>query len=133
MRALERHVHQTIRLKDFSQALASAAEVVESLQGDCTEHSVLLAALCRARQIPSRVAIGLVYHAPSRGFAYHMWTVAHVNGQWLPLDATLGQGGIGAAHLTVAHSNLEGVDPLSHFLPVVKLVGNLELSILEAE
>ena len=60
--ALERHVKTTIRLKNYSTAMATAAEVAQSLEGDCTEHAMLLAALCRARQIPARVAIGLVYY-----------------------------------------------------------------------
>lgn len=131
--ALERRVHQTINRKDFSQALSSAAEVIRSRQGDCTEHAVLLAALCRARQIPARVVIGLVYHAPSRGFAYHMWTVVWIRDRWLPLDATLGQGGIGAAHLAVSQSNLEGTDPLAHFLPVVQWIGSLRLEVVKVE
>ena len=40
---------------------ATAAEVARSREGDCTEHAVLLAALARARGIPARVAMGLVY------------------------------------------------------------------------
>src|SRR6185369_1750667 len=62
--ALEKFVAQTVHNKNFSTAFATAAEVARSLEGDCTEHAVLLAALCRARQIPARVAVGLVYYAP---------------------------------------------------------------------
>jgi transglutaminase-like putative cysteine protease len=131
--ALEWRVQEMIDNKNFSQALSSAAEVLRSGEGDCTEHAVLLAALCRARKIPARVAIGLVYYRPANGFAYHMWTEAWVGDRWIPLDATLGQGGIGAAHLTVSRSNLKGVDPLTQFLPVLQLMGNLELEVLEAE
>lgn len=131
--ALESRVHETITRKNFSQALSSAAEVVRSKEGDCTEHAVLLAALCRARKIPARVVIGLVYHPPSDGFAYHMWTSVWIRDRWLPLDATLGQGGIGAAHIAVSQSNLDGADPLAHFLPVVQLIGSLKLEVLRVE
>ena len=58
---LEQFVHKYINRTDYSQAFASAAEVLETREGDCTEYAVLLAALCRARGIPARVAIGLVY------------------------------------------------------------------------
>jgi transglutaminase-like putative cysteine protease len=131
--ALERHVRDFIENKGFTQALSSAAEVIRSREGDCTEHAVLLAALCRAREIPSRVVIGLVYYRPAGGFAYHMWTEVWIEDRWLPLDATLGQGGIGAAHLAVSRSNLKGVDPLTQFLPVLQLIGNLKLEIVEVE
>ena len=73
--------------------------MAESREGDCTEHAVLLAALARACGIPARVAIGLVYVDQAGGFGYHMWTEMYLSGHWIPLDATLGQGGIGAAHL----------------------------------
>jgi transglutaminase-like putative cysteine protease len=131
--ALERHVRELIQNKGFTQALSSAAEVVRTREGDCTEHAVLLAALCRARGIPSRVAIGLIYYRPSAGFAYHMWTEVWIEDRWVPLDATLGQGGIGAAHLAVSRSNLNGVDPLTQFLPVLQLIGNLNLEIVSVE
>jgi hypothetical protein len=58
---LEAFVRRTVSNKNFSQTFASAAEVAESREGDCTEHAVLLAALCRARELPARVAMGLVY------------------------------------------------------------------------
>ena len=59
--ALERYVSKAMTKKNFTQAFATAAEVADSREGDCTEHAVLLAALLRACGIPSRVAIGLVY------------------------------------------------------------------------
>ncbi len=106
--ALEKYVHDAVKLKNFSQAFATAAEVARNPEGDCTEHAVLLAALARARGIPARVAIGLVYQASTQSFAYHMWNELWVNEHWLPLDATLGRGEIGAAHLKLSDSNLAG-------------------------
>jgi hypothetical protein len=129
-RQLERYVHQTIRTKSFSRALATAAEVAVNREGDCTEHAVLLAAVCRIRRIPARVAIGLVYSPSVQGFAYHMWTEAWIDDRWIPLDATLGEGGIGAGHLKICHSSLEGTSDLGAFLPVLNLMGKLELEVL---
>jgi hypothetical protein len=136
---LEKFVHEYISLKDFSQVFASAAEAAKTKEGDCTEHAVLLAALCRAKKIPARVAIGLVYadrrtpKGTSPEFAYHMWAEAYLDGRWVPLDATLGRGGIGAAHLKVAHSNLQGNSMYSSFLPVVQVVGRLKAEVLQVE
>lgn len=131
--ALERAVRDAVRTREFSPAIATAADVARSREGDCTEHAVLLAALCRARGIPSRVAIGLVYFEPVGGFAYHMWTEVWTDQHWISLDATLGRGGIGAGHLKITHSNLEGSESLSAFLPVFKLLGQLQLEILDVE
>ncbi len=131
--ALERHVHKLIRQKDYSKALASAAEVARSLEGDCTEHAVLLAACLKARKIPSRVAFGLVYVPSHAGFAYHMWTEAYLNDRWVPLDATQGGGGIGCDHLKLGDSNLSGADTYSDILRVVSVFRQLELSVASAE
>jgi len=131
--ALEKFVGRYIERKNFSQALATAAEVAATRQGDCTEHAVLLAALCRARAIPARVAIGLVYSEKPQGFAYHMWNEVWIGDRWVPLDATLAIGGVGAAHLKIRHTNLHGVSPYAAFLPVYQVLGQLEIRIIEVE
>lgn len=131
--AFESHVKKSIRLKNYSTAMATAAEVAQSLEGDCTEHAMLLAALCRARNIPARVTIGLVYYPSAGGFAYHMWTEAWITDRWVPLDATLGMGGIGAAHLKLAHSSLQGTSAYAELLPVIQSLGRLQLEIVSIE
>ncbi len=129
--ALERFVHGYVDSKNFSTAFASAAEVAEAREGDCTEHAVLLAAMARALGIPARVAIGLVYQDGK--FYYHMWTEVHVGGRWTAVDATLAKGGIGAAHLKLAHSHLKGGSAFSAFLPVVNVLGRgLEIEIVDS-
>ncbi len=122
--ALEKFVHDTIKLKDFSQAFATAAEVARTPEGDCTEHAVLLAALARARGIPARVAIGLVYQPSTQSFGYHMWNELWIGDRWVPLDATLGRGGIGAAHLMLTDSDLAVRKLTVAFCPWHKSSGN---------
>jgi transglutaminase-like putative cysteine protease len=112
--------------------------VAKSREGDCTEHAVLLAAMCRARKIPARVAIGLVYilhnekNVPSPKFDFHMWTEAWIDGRWIPLDGTVGRGGISASYLKVFQSDLQG-DIYSCILPVAQVAGKLKVEVLEAE
>ncbi len=128
---LERYVTGLIEEKDFSQAFATAAEVAENPVGDCTEHAVLLAALCRARGVPARVAVGLVYMQGSQSFGYHAWNEVYVGGRWIPIDATLAGGGIGAAHLKLAHTSLKGASAYSSFLPIIQVAGRLKIKVLE--
>jgi hypothetical protein len=131
--SLEQAVKNYIRRPNYSQALTSAADVVQNAEGDCTEHAVLLAALCRARGIPARVAIGLVYVPAAPGFGYHMWNEVWIDGQWIPLDATVARGGTGAAHLKLTDSNLQGTTAFSTFLSVAQVIGQLRIEIVEAE
>ncbi len=131
--ALERFVAGFVTQKDYSQAFATAAEVARQREGDCTEHAVLLAALCRAAGIPARVAAGLVYLPHRRAFFFHMWTEAYVDGRFIPLDATIGRGGIGAAHLTLVHTSLDGTTAFTAFLPIVRVIGRLSIEVVEIE
>ncbi len=131
--AMETYVNQKLQRKDFSTALASAAEVARSLQGDCTEHAVLLAAMLRARNIPSRIAVGLVYIEPLAAFGGHMWTEALLGDRWVPLDATLALGGTGADHIKLADSSFadSGPSPMTSFLPLLHVLGRIELTVVE--
>jgi hypothetical protein len=129
--ALEELVHRKMEPRDLSQGFATAADVAEGLSGDCTEYGVLLAGLARARGIPARVAVGLVY--TSQGFGFHMWTEVWIRDRWIPLDGTLGRGGIGAAHLKLATSNLKGVSAFTGFIPVAQVLGRLKIKILSVD
>ena len=131
--ALERYVHDAIEEKNYSTAFASASEVALAREGDCTEHAVLLAAMARALKIPARVAIGLVYAPSEQGFAFHLWTEVYIDRRWLPLDGTLGRGGIGAAHLKLADSSLAGDNAYASFLPVAQVLGRLKIEVLEID
>ncbi|HWB12586.1 MAG TPA: transglutaminase family protein [Pirellulales bacterium] len=132
--ALEKLVYEKMLFKrNYSTAFATAAEVAESLEGDCSEHAVLLAALLRARGLPARVAMGLVYSPADQAFAYHMWTEVFLGECWVPLDATLGQGSVSADHLKLSDSNLADDTWLAAFAPVAEALGQLRIEVLEAE
>ena len=71
--------------------------------GDCKEH----AAIWRPWPAPGHPGPGGHRHGLFRGaFGGHMWTEVYIDGRWIPLDATLGQGGIGTAHLKQGQSTL---------------------------
>jgi len=130
---MERYVYQNLKKKNFSTALASASEVAKNLEGDCTEHAVLLAAMLRAQKLPSRVVVGLVYIPSRSSFGGHMWTEVFLDNRWIPLDATLGKGGIGAGHIKLGDSSLaeNAPAPLSLFLPLLQVVGKLSIEVID--
>lgn len=146
--ALRALVFRHLRRKDLATAFGSASDAARSQGGDCTEHAVLLAALLRAKGIPSRVASGLVYvpamGAQGPGFGWHLWTQALVpapgsapaadagaKNVWLDLDATLGGGGRGfhAAHILVATSDLAGGATDPAFARAVGMLGGITIEI----
>jgi transglutaminase-like putative cysteine protease len=130
---IERWVRDRMTNKDYGKAFATAAETARTLDGDCTEHAVLAAAMCRAAGVPSRTAIGLVHVPADRAMCFHMWFEVWINGKWYSLDATLGQGRVGAGHLKVLDAHWNGTDSFLPLLPVVRLLGKLKLDILSVE
>ena len=76
--------------KIYSRGFDLAARVAETGEGDCTEHAVLLAALARHFEYPSRVTLGVVLIENRRNvFAYgHAWTEIFVDDAWQVADAT---------------------------------------------
>lgn len=140
--ALRRLVFRHLRRKDLATAFGSASEAASTQGGDCTEHAVLLAALLRAKGIPSRVASGLVYvpamGGQGPGFGWHLWTQALVPAPeggkdrvWIDLDATLGGGGRGyhAAHILVATSDLAGGATDPAFARAVGMLGGITIEL----
>ena len=130
---LERWVRQAVTEKGLSVGFAGAKETLESREGDCTEHSVLLAAMLRAAGIPSRVAFGLLYvNSPRTGgpvFGAHMWTEAWV-GRWVALDATLADPLVDAMHIKLGGAALAGPTPGGEFLSLVHVLGQTSIEIL---
>jgi transglutaminase-like putative cysteine protease len=120
--AVERWVKENMKAFEFSQAMATADNVARTLSGDCTEYAMLSAAMCRAVGVPSRTALGLVY-AESGGkqyLAYHMWFEVYADGQWVPLDATLGMGGVGPGHLKITDHSWHEEKSFAPLLPVLR-------------
>lgn len=105
-RQIESFVKGFIITKDLSVGYASAAEVAQSRQGDCSEHAVLTAAMCRAAGIPARVVCGVVYVDSFVGqksvFGGHMWTEVFIDNGWVGLDATRAPDGFSPAHIALA-------------------------------
>lgn len=131
---INKWVFQNMR-SNFQTTFAPASEAAETLAGDCTEHSVLAAAMSRAKGIPSRVAVGLIYvdskELKAKGFGFHMWHEVFVNGRWVALDSSFDQSQVDATHIKLSDSSLDGVAPFESFLPVLRVQGKVTIEPLE--
>ncbi len=100
---LNRYVDLAVR-DSPTVSLPSAVEVLESMRGDCNEHTILYVALARAAGIPARVCAGIVYLNTS--FGYHAWPMVWV-GEWVAVDPTLSQEVADPTHIILAVGDLE--------------------------
>ena len=127
---IEQFVANYIENKSLSVGYASATEVAASRQGDCSEHSVLAAAMCRAVGIPAQVATGLAYvkefAGQQNGFGGHAWVQAYIGGRWVGLDPAFkgtGRGGYDAGHIALAVGN----GNLEDFFNLITTVGQFKI------
>ncbi len=126
-------VHNLVSMRNHTFGYSRASQVVRNAEGDCTEQAVLLAALLRAKKIPARLAIGMVYKPGQQPqMIYHMWTLAYVDDHWLSLDATTGE--IASAdRITFATTHLGDGNEFITMTPIIAALGNLEIEIVDSD
>ena len=129
--AITKWVAKNITEKNFETSFAPADEVARNLQGDCTEHAVLTAAMCRAEGVPARVVVGLVYANQLNGFGYHMWNEVYVNRRWVAVDAAFDQTQVDAVHLKLSETSLDGISPFDTFTSVARVATKLKIEPVE--
>jgi hypothetical protein len=147
--ACKRFVTRHISGASLSVGDGSASEAARTQEGDCTECSVLLAALLRVNGIPSRCVSGLVYSeddfvGQEHVFVYHQWTQAwiatapgrqdnpgaddHQKGYWLDLDSAMWR--YSAGHIALGVSAM-GDDDQQDMIDLVPLQQELTIKIKE--
>ncbi len=129
-RKIETWVFQKISKKNFGVGFASAKEVAERLEGDCTEHAVLAAAMARAAGIPARIAVGLV--SVSDIYGGHMWTEVWV-GKWVGIDAAMGGEFFDATHIKMGDSAGSGQSMQEDLVNVLMYLGKMDLEVVEVD
>jgi hypothetical protein len=113
-------VHDMLE-KRVTFSVPNAVQVLETLQGDCNEHTVLYVAMARALGLPARTAVGLVY--VNGAFFYHAWPEVWLD-EWVAVDPTFGQYPADAAHIRFVTGGL------AQQVEIVRLIGNLEIEVL---
>ncbi len=126
-----------VTTKSLNIGFATAGEVARTREGDCSEHGVLLAALGRINNLPSRVAVGLAY-VPVFGnqddiFGYHMWTQFYIGGRWVDFDAALRETDCRPTCIAFAVSSLKNAGMADLSLPLINKIGAIDIDILDIE
>jgi len=128
---IEKWVHEKMT-GSSAVGFACASQIAADKKGDCRQHAMLTAAMCRAAGVPSRTALGLVY-VPDAEMGFHMWTEVWIKGQWLGIDATLGNGGVGPGHLKISDHSWADTQTLAPLLPVTRVMGKLKVEVVKIE
>jgi len=109
--------------KQYVASLPDALQVLETRQGDCTEHTVLTVALLRSLGIPARPVSGLAYVQGS--WFFHAWVEVNLGQGWEPVDPTFGEAPASAGRIRL----FIGRGGMSK---IAGVIGSLDLQVLEA-
>ena len=101
---LQQWVYDHMIPRNTNVRFKSTREVLEDMEGTCSEYTVLFMALCRAAGIPARACVGFL---SSRGGALvlHIWTQVYV-GRWIDMDPSWDEALLDAAHIKVGQGRL---------------------------
>ncbi len=119
---ISRWVYQNVK-SDYGSSSDRSTDVLKTMRGDCTEHSLLAVSLLRASGIPAKRVDGVVYvmnedNVPA--LYWHEWVEAYV-GEWTQLDPTFGQDVADATHFGVGEEANAEITPLIGSLKVTEV------------
>ncbi len=120
---------------NYDVGFASAKEILQNREGDCSEYTVLMVALCRSVGIPARAAVGVMYGEGI--FAYHMWPEVYVgewvglDAKWLAVDKKSGEYYTDATHIKLGDSALDEGIFQEMGQAMSEVIGNLNLEVLK--
>lgn len=127
-------VHALIVAKETVEGWIPASDVAAEQAGDCKGRAVLLAAMLRARKIPARVAVGLVYvpSQPQPRMVFHAWTLAYIEGEWVQLDPNRPNGLAAADRILLGSSDLADGEEFELLASVVNFMSRFNVRIVRS-
>jgi len=108
--------------KKFTSDLPIATSVLQTMRGDCNEHTSLFVALARAAGIPAKMIGGLAW--VNDAFYYHAWPAVFV-GTWVHLDPVFGQSVADATHIELVSGDF------SSQAKIALAMGKIRIDVLE--
>ena len=124
---LRRWVYDQMIPRDTNVRFKSALEVLEDMEGTCSEHAVLFMALCRAAGLPVRACVGFLASRTGE-LVLHIWAQVYV-GRWVDVDPSWSESAVSALHIKTGQGRLTGADmqrlnlPLRLFLVRIDSLG----------
>ncbi len=101
---IREYVHGLVSANAGIGVVRDADEILDSKEGVCRDHAVLMTALLRAAGIPTQVCTGLVQYGGS--FYYHAWVEVFDGHGWVALDSTRDPATVDATHIKTAEGSV---------------------------
>ena len=130
---IRRWVYDNMVPRDTNVRFKSSSEVMEDMEGTCSEYVVLYMALCRAAGIPVRASAGWVVGDGGK-LVLHVWCQVYA-GSWIDVDPTQDSEAIGAGYiktgsgLLTLHGLRQLSAPLSRWMAAVDTLWTAEYGV----
>ena len=127
-----REIQKRISLKDFDKQLGTVENSLRARQANCVEHALLLASMCRAAQIPTRIALGVKFNRSREmpAMVFHAWIEIRDSGRWVPMDSTVEEFPMPLDRIKFRDSNFNWPNPYIDILSVYRLLPELEIQVM---
>ena len=99
---LKTWVYRNLR-KTMACNSSTTLGVLETMAGDCTEHTLLFVSLARAIGLPARELTGVAH--VEKIFGWHAWAEIHDGHQWVSVDPTWNELYVDATHVVFSHDS----------------------------
>ncbi len=103
--AIRKYVNTNMTPNAGIGILRDASEVLTAREGVCRDYAILTTSLCRAANIPARLASGLVTF--DGNFYYHAWVEVWTGYDWLGLDSVPPSDYFTASHVKLSQGNVD--------------------------
>lgn len=121
---LQQWVYDHMIPRNTNVRFKSTREVLEDMEGTCSEYTVLFMALCRAAGIPTRACVGFL-GSRSRGLVLHIWAQVYV-GRWVDMDPSWNEPLLDAAHIKVGQGRLVAAEMRRLNTPIQLFLNRLD-------
>ena len=103
--AIRKYVNSQMTPNAGIGILRDASEVLDAKEGVCRDYAILTTTICRAVNIPARLASGLVNF--DGNFYYHAWVEVWTGYDWLGLDSVPPTDFFTASHIKMSQGNVD--------------------------
>ena len=127
-----REIQKRISLKEFDKQLGTVANSLIARQANCVEHALLLASMCRAAQIPTRIALGVKFNRSKEmpAMNFHAWVEIRDGARWVPMDSTIEEFPMPLDRIKIRESKFNGANPYIDIISVYRLLPELEIKVM---
>ncbi|HUP81432.1 MAG TPA: transglutaminase-like domain-containing protein, partial [Pirellula sp.] len=127
-----REIQKRISLKEFDKQLGTVPNSLIARQANCVEHALLLASICRAAQIPTRIALGVKFNRSKEmpAMNFHAWVEIRDGARWVPLDSTIEEFPMPLDRIKIRDSKFNGANPYIDIISVYRLLPELEIKVM---